>query len=79
MITRSSICATSVASNKRQSWRHSWLSKCSQVRAPGSVDNILRPGTRHFGRVLSATVEVGLDTFFLDRVLPLAMGLDSES
>jgi hypothetical protein len=79
MITRSSICATSVALNKQQSCRHSWLSKCSHVRAPGLVESILCLGTRHLGSVSSATVEVGLDTFFLDRVLPLTMGLDSES
>jgi hypothetical protein len=34
---------------------------------------------RHFGRVSSATVEVGLDAFFLDCALPLVMGLDSGS
>jgi hypothetical protein len=43
------------------------------------VESILRPGTRHLGRVSSATVDVGLDAFFLDRALPLVMGLDSRS
>jgi hypothetical protein len=46
---------------------------------PGSVDSMFQPGTRHFGRVSSIAVEAGLDTFLFERVLDLAIGLDSES
>jgi hypothetical protein len=77
IIRRSSIWAASVASNNRQSWRQSWLSKLSHVSAPGAVARMVRPGTRHFGRVSSAAVEAGLVAFFLERVLDLAM--ESES
>jgi hypothetical protein len=40
---------------------------------------MFRPGTRHFGSVSSIAVEAGLDAFLFERVLDLAIGLDSES
>jgi hypothetical protein len=79
IIIRSSIWAASVASKRRHSWRHWWLSKLSQVSAPGAVVMIMRPGTRHLGRLSSAVVDAGLVAFFFERVRILVVGLESSS